>query len=78
MVLDDGPGTKVKPDVYPHEQGDSTSAEGRVGLMDARARVAMGTPESLKYFNENLLGPIQKDLLEFTWLIERYTCEGAV
>ena len=36
----------------------------------------MGDKASLKYFNDNLLGPIQKDLLEFTWLTERYTCEG--
>ena len=67
---------KLFPDKGPKEQGDSTSAEGRVGLMDAKARIAMGDKASLKYFDENLLGPIQKDLLEFTWLTERYTCEG--
>ena len=44
--------------------------------MDAKARIEMGDKASLKYFDDNLLGPIQKDLLEFTWLTERYTCEG--
>ena len=29
-----------------------------------------------RYFNENILGPIQSDLLKFTWLTERYTCDG--
>lgn len=44
--------------------------------MDARARIAIGDAESLLYFNDNLLGPIQDDLLQYTWLTERYTCDG--
>lgn len=44
--------------------------------MDARARIAMGDASSLEYFNNNLLGPIQEDLLQYTWLTERYTCDG--
>ena len=67
---------KVTPDKFPKLQGDSTSAEGRVALMDARAGLAMGDPDSLAYFNNNLLGPIQEDLLQYTWLTERYTCDG--
>jgi hypothetical protein len=70
---------KLFPDKHPEEQGDSTSAEGRVALMDAKARIAMaaaGDAGALAYFNDDLLGPIQRDLLEFTWLTERYTCEG--
>lgn len=67
---------KVVPDKVPKLQGDSTSAEGRVALMDARARIAMGDADSLAYFNNNLLGPIQDDLLQYTWLTERYTCDG--
>mmetsp|Transcript_36000 Transcript_36000/g.62546 ORF Transcript_36000/g.62546 Transcript_36000/m.62546 type:complete len:399 (+) Transcript_36000:1-1197(+) len=57
-------------------EGDSTSAEGRVGLMDAKARRAIGTADALAYFNNELLDPIQQDLLEYTWLSERYDCEG--
>lgn len=61
---------------YPKLQGDSTSAEGRVALMDARARIAMGDTDSITYFKDNLLIPIQEDLLQYTWLTERYTCDG--
>merc|ERR1711907_22103 len=55
---------------------DSTSSEGRVGLMDARARVAIGDDASLEYFDEAIVNPIRDDLLRYTWLSERYDCEG--
>ena len=38
-----------------------------------RSAVVIGQPA---YFTENLLGPFHKDVLEFTWLTERYKCEA--
>jgi len=60
----------------PNVEGDSTSTEARVALVDAKARVKHRTAESLACFEDVLLAPIQAVLLEFTWLTERHTCDG--
>ena len=36
----------------------------------------VGDRLAARYFLDVLLGPIQRDLIEWTWLTERYTCDG--
>jgi hypothetical protein len=48
---------------------------GRIGWVDALARLRVG---DLATFESLLLEPIQNDLLNYTFLYERYTCQGVV
>ncbi len=58
-------------------QGDSWCSMARIGWFDAHARKRFGTEEDLAYFNDRIVGHIQKDLLVNTWMHERYGCDGA-
>jgi hypothetical protein len=49
---------------------------GRIGWADAIARKAMNTQAAADVFFEQILNPLQYDLLENTWLYERYQCQG--
>ena len=52
--------------------GDSATAMGRVAWADAMARYATGDVSGF----QNIIGPIRSDLLQNTWLTERYDCNG--
>ena len=52
--------------------GDSCSAMGRIAWFDAKARKVIGDIHS---FNTQL-GVMQRDLLFYTWMHERYGCDG--
>lgn len=59
--------------------GDSAVSMGRIGWADARARkqmAIMGDSKSGSFFVSVILQPILEDLLENTWMYERYQCEG--
>jgi hypothetical protein len=60
-------------DTYGGNTGDSAVAMGRIGWADAYARVAVRDAGT---FQHTLLEPLQRDLLERTWLTERYDCQG--
>jgi hypothetical protein len=60
-------------DTYGGNTGDSATAMGRIGWADAYARAAVGDAHT---FQDVILGPLQRDLLERTWLTERYDCAG--
>jgi hypothetical protein len=60
-------------ETYGGNTGDSAVSMGRIGWADAYARAAVG---DAKTFQDTLLAPLQKDLLERTWLTERYDCSG--
>lgn len=53
--------------------GDSWTAMGRIGWFDALARRRSGDQIT---FDKLLLNPLRDDLLRWTWLHERYGCEG--
>ena len=55
--------------------GDSRCSMGRIAWFDAHARKIDGTNISLMQFNNNLL-LLQNDLIENTWMHERYGCDG--
>lgn len=58
---------------FPHGNvGDSCSAMGRIAYFDALARKKVGDAAS---FNTQL-SLMQKDLLFYTWMHERYGCDG--
>ena len=52
--------------------GDSCSAMGRIAYFDARARKVTNDAASF----ETQLSRMQKDLLFYTWMHERYGCDG--
>ena len=53
--------------------GDSWCAMGRIGYFDALARARVGDQHT---FDDILLEPLLTDLLENTWLRERFGCDG--
>lgn len=53
--------------------GDSIVTLGRIGWADAHARKRVG---DLHTFNSLLLEPLQRDLVQDTWLFERYDANG--
>lgn len=53
--------------------GDSIVTLGRIGWADSHARKRVG---DLHTFNSLLLEPLQRDLIEDTWLFERYDANG--
>ena len=55
--------------------GDSRCSMGRIAWFDAHARKIDGTNISLMQFNQNLV-LLQNDLIENTWMHERYGCDG--
>jgi hypothetical protein len=63
-----GPG-----DTYNGNTGDSATAMGRIGWADAHARRRVG---DLATYRDRILAPLRADLLERTWLTERYDCAG--
>lgn len=56
--------------------GDSWCAMARIAWFDARGRKRFGTTDDLNYFNSRLLAPVQRDVLQNTWMHERYGCDG--
>ena len=60
-------------DTYNGNTGDSATAMGRIGWADAHARRAVGDAAT---YREAILEPLRADLLERTWLTERYDCAG--
>jgi len=53
--------------------GDSWCSMGRIGWFDALARQRFGDQET---FDSLLLEPLIGDVNRFTWLRERYSCDG--
>lgn len=53
--------------------GDSIVTLGRIGWADSHARKRVG---DLNTFNSLLLEPLQRDLIDDTWLFERYDANG--
>ena len=43
----------------------------RIAWFDARGRKRFGTTDDLNYFNSRLLAPVQRDVLQNTWMHER-------
>jgi hypothetical protein len=60
-------------DTYNGNTGDSATAMGRIGWADAGARRRVG---DLATYRDAILDPLRADLLERTWLTERYDCAG--
>lgn len=56
--------------------GDSACAMARIGWFDALARRWVDRSEDLQYFNSRIINPLVKDVNAFTWLYERYGCDG--
>jgi hypothetical protein len=54
--------------------GDSSSAMGRIAWFDAKARKVVGDVQSF----DTQLAVMQKDLLFYTWMHERYGCDGTM
>lgn len=52
--------------------GDSSSAMGRIAWFDSKARKVVG---DVKGF-DTYMAVMQKDLLTYTWMHERYNCDG--
>ena len=53
--------------------GDSWCSMARIAWFDAHARKRLG---DLDAFEKTILAPIQRDLIAYTWLRERYDCSG--
>eukprot|EP00756_Hemistasia_phaeocysticola_P043787 Hpha_TRINITY_DN17358_c0_g1::TRINITY_DN17358_c0_g1_i1::g.138044::m.138044 len=53
--------------------GDSVVTLGRIGWADALARLRVSDMDTLRHI---ILAPIESDLVERTWLYERYDCAG--
>ena len=60
-------------DTYNGNTGDSATAMGRIGWADAHARRRVGDAAT---YRDAILDPLRADLLERTWLTERYDCAG--
>lgn len=54
--------------------GDSWCSMGRIGWFDALARKRYG---DLTTFDNLILNPLRDDLNRWTWLHERYACDGS-
>jgi hypothetical protein len=54
--------------------GDSACSMGRIGWFDALARRRFGDQAT---FDNILLDPLRDDLLRWTWMHERYACDGS-
>jgi len=52
--------------------GDSSSAMGRIAWFDGKARKVVGDVQGF----DKSIGVMQKDLLLYTWMHERYGCDG--
>lgn len=64
----------AKRDTVDGNRGDSWCAMGRIGWFDALARKRYGDQ---KTFDNLLLNPLIGDVNRWTWLYERYDCDGA-
>jgi hypothetical protein len=78
-----GAGPQFVSEVYYGEQdtthgnvGDSWCSMGRIALFDGHARKYVGDEQALSTFDNHILGPLQNDLIENTWMHERYGCDG--
>lgn len=60
-------------DTYNGNTGDSATAMARIGWADAHARRRVGDRAT---YRDAILDPLRADLLERTWLTERYDCAG--
>jgi len=56
--------------------GDSNCSMARIGWFDALGRKRLGSRDDLEYFENRILLPLQSDVLQYTWLHERYGCDG--
>jgi len=60
-----------------HRTGDCSEGDwcsmGRIGYYDGLARKRLGLRES---FDDHILAPLQRDVIKYTWLHERYSCQG--
>lgn len=54
--------------------GDSNTAMGRIAYFDAHARRMVGDKDT---FDRLILDPLINDVLTYTWLHERYLCDGS-
>lgn len=62
-----------KSDTTGGNTGDSWCAMGRIGWFDALARKRYGDQET---FDSKILDPLIRDVNRWTWLHERYHCDG--
>lgn len=53
--------------------GDSWCSMGRIAWFDAHARAKYGDQTT---FDDAILAPLQRDLIKYTWMHERYGCDG--
>jgi hypothetical protein len=60
-------------DTYGGNTGDSAVTMGRIGWADAHAREVTGDRAT---YEQKILDPVRADLLQRTWLTERYDCAG--
>jgi hypothetical protein len=60
-------------DTYGGNTGDSAVTMGRIAWADAHARERVGDRST---YEGKILDPVRSDLLERTWLTERYDCAG--
>ena len=51
--------------------GDSYCAMGRIAWFDSHARKNLGTPAALAAFDKYTMAPLQRDLIQYTWMHER-------
>eukprot|EP00048_Salpingoeca_helianthica_P022441 m.18288 g.18288 ORF g.18288 m.18288 type:complete len:773 (-) comp7326_c0_seq2:38-2356(-) len=60
-------------DCFNGNVGDSWCSMARIGLFDAYARRRVGDQAT---FDDVILNPLRGDVLQYTWLRERYYCDG--
>jgi hypothetical protein len=63
-----------KADTIHGNTGDSSSAMGRIAWFDGNARKAVGDVHGF----DTQISVLQKDLLRYTWMHERYACNGTM
>eukprot|EP00041_Stephanoeca_diplocostata_P004961 m.53855 g.53855 ORF g.53855 m.53855 type:complete len:798 (-) comp15471_c1_seq1:129-2522(-) len=56
--------------------GDSSCSMGRIAWFDSHARKNVGNASALQVFDTHTLAPLMRDLIAYTWLHERYGCDG--
>lgn len=56
--------------------GDSWCSMGRIGWFDALGRKLYGTADDLQYVDDYIVNPLVSDLNKYTWMHERYGCDG--
>jgi hypothetical protein len=54
--------------------GDSWCSMARIGMFDAIGRKRFGSDADLTYVNDVVIAPVQRDVIEYTWMHERYAC----